>query len=303
MKNSPRKILMAMTFLVGALGCSAPEKSDNLLTNEDKSAASFSFAFITDLHLNNNHPESFEALKQAVDTARAKNADFIITGGDNVDVDAMGMERMDEAKALFDKYRNVINETGADFKLTIGNHDRYWHMGNIEETYGSALFSEFFGDTYYAWEHKGVKFIHLNTAEVCEDSYCISETQKQWFQQTLDQTPKTQPLIIIAHVPFLSLYYPALDGYYTHTDVFKGFKDVWQMFSEHNVQLVLQGHMHLFEEMNVLGTQFITGGALSANWWGGSFHGTEEGFVMIHWDGEKMTWDYTDIGWEVEISQ
>jgi 3',5'-cyclic AMP phosphodiesterase CpdA len=297
MKRKPIRITITMALFAGLLACT-PGTTQKTEAVDKPSAESFSFAFITDLHLNNHHPESFEAFKQAVDTAHSRNIDFIITGGDNVDVDAMGSERIDEARALFQKYKETIEQTGADVKLTIGNHDRYWHHGNPEENYGSELFKEFFGDTYYAWDYKGVRFIHLNTAEVCEGNYCISEKQKQWFQQTLDQTPKNQPLVIIAHVPFLSLYYPALDGHYTHTDVFNGFKDVWNMFSEHNVQLVLQGHMHLFEEINVLNTQFLTGGALSANWWGGSYHGTEEGFVILNWDGTEISWEYVDIGWE-----
>ncbi len=286
--------------MAGILACNNPETTQRVEAEDKPSADSFSFVFITDLHLNNHRPESFDAFVQAVDIAVVANVDFIITGGDNVDVDGMGSERMDEARSLFQKYKETIDATGAIVKLTIGNHDRYWHSEKAQETHGSELFTEFFGETYYSWDHKGVRFIHINTAEVCDGSYCISDLQRQWFQQTLDQTPKTQPLVIIAHVPFLSLYYPALEGYYTHTDVFSGFKDVWDMFAAHNIQLVLQGHMHLFEEINVLGTQFITGGALSANWWGGSFYGTEEGFVMVNWDGTEMSWEYVDIGWEAE---
>jgi len=300
MRMSCIKAITGMVLVAGIAACNTHETDRNPVSHESMSPYSFSFAFFTDLHLSNHRPESFEAFRQAVDSALAKNVEFIVTGGDNLDIDAMGGEEINEARELYQKFKNEIGESGTRFKLTIGNHDRYWYLGNTEVTYGSELFSEYFGKTYYSWDHKGVRFIHLNTAEVCDGNYCISEKQKQWLKQTLDQTPKTQPLVIIAHVPFLSLYYPALEGYFTHTDIFSGFKEVWNMFSAHNVQLVLQGHMHLFEEINVLGTQFVTGGALSANWWDGSFFGTEEGFVLINWDGYKMSWEYFDIGWNAE---
>ena len=45
--------------------------------------------------------------------------------------------------------------------------------------------------------------------------------------------------------------------------------------------MVLQGHQHLDEKIYAKGTWFITGGAVSASWWGGAFHGTEEGFLLV----------------------
>jgi len=64
--------------------------------------------------------------------------------------------------------------------------------------------------------------------------------------------------------------------------------------------LVLQGHMHLYEEIKVKGVQFITAGAVSASWWGGVYHGTEEGYLLLHMDGDNFHWEYLDYGWEAK---
>ena len=72
------------------------------------------------------------------------------------------------------------------------------------------------------------------------------------------------------------------------------------MFENKNLKLVLQGHMHLYEEIKVKGVQFITAGAVSASWWGGAYHGTEEGFLKIDIDGNDFDWEYVDYGWEVQ---
>jgi len=127
----------------------------------------------------------------------------------------------------------------------------------------------------------------------------VEDEQKQWLAADLQKTDSETPIVVATHVPFLSVYYPALQGKYTHTDTFKNFKEIWDMFEEKNLKLVLQGHMHLYEEIKVKGVQFITAGAVSASWWGGSYHGTEEGYLLLHMDGKNFQWEYMEYGWEV----
>ena len=258
---------------------------------------SFNFVFMTDIHLNLADNGSMLGFRQAIEKAKELGAEFIITGGDNVDTDVVS-DNEETARALFTEFKNIIDQSGIDIKVTIGNHDRFWYQPESTETHGAALFTEFFNQTYYHWDYKGVRFIHLNTSEVCDGNYCVSPKQRNWLEYTLSETSQNTPIILVVHVPFLSFYYPALYGYYTHTDVFRNFKEIWDLFNDHNLQLVLQGHMHLYEELNVLNTQFITGGALSGSWWAGPYHGTKEGFVMVHWNGEELTWSYEDYGWQ-----
>ncbi len=261
----------------------------------------FSFAFLTDVHLNKNpKARSYDGLKQAIQSADASGADFILTGGDNVDVDGMKADRKADAAQLYQDYKELIAASSLKWYLTIGNHDRYWGDGPDGGTYGEALFQSFFGDTYYTFDHKGWRFIVLNSTEICEGNYCISDVQYEWLETVLANTPATQPIIVSTHVPFLSLYYPVLEGRYTATDTFANQKQVFDRFSDHNLKLVLQGHQHLYEEIKVKGVQFITAGAVSAGWWGGAFHGTEEGFLHVHTDGDAFTWEYIDYGWEVK---
>lgn len=261
----------------------------------------FSFAFMTDLHLNFSNERSFAGFEQAIDRAKELGVDFIITGGDNVDADMVG-DDIALARRMYSRFLEIINQSATEIHVTIGNHDRFWHQTESADSHGAALFGEYFPKTYYGYSFNGVHFIHLNTSEVCDGKYCVSEDQRNWITSTLDTIPHDAPVVLIAHVPFLSLYYPVLYGHYTHTDVFDGFKDVWDMFKGHNLQLVLQGHMHLFEEINLLNTQFITGGALSGKWWGGDYHGTAEGFVHVQWDGHAFHWEYVDFGWNASAN-
>lgn len=289
--------LLIPFLILGLVSCDLSESEQK---TDARHPDAFSFAFMTDIHLNFGREESFKGFEQAIERARDMGADFIITGGDNVDADVVG-EDIELARKMFSKFREIIDASETEIKVTIGNHDRFWYQPESAATHGTALYLDYFPETYYTYSFNNVHFIHLNTSEVCDGNYCVSENQRDWITQTLSNINTSEPIVLVVHVPFLSFYYPALYGYFTHTDIFDDFKEVWDMFKGHNLQLVLQGHMHLYEELNVLNTQFITGGALSAGWWHGPYHGTMEGFVWIDWDGESFNWEYRDFGWDASL--
>lgn len=285
--KSIKFIFVAITYLCVGLQISAQEK--------------FSFAFLTDMHVNANpKSRSLDGLNQAVRSAENAGVDFIISGGDNVDVDGMKGDRKADAENLYRQYKQVMEASSLKWYLTIGNHDRFWHDGQPSEHYGSGLFGSYFGDTYYSFKHKGWLFIVLNSVQVRDGKYWVDDAQKKWLAGVLAATPIDQPIVVSTHVPFLSLYYPVLEGRYTDTDTFGNQKEIFDMFEGHKLKLVLQGHQHLYEEIKVKGVQFITAGAVSANWWGGAFHGTEEGFLKVDIEGDDFQWEYIDYGWEVK---
>lgn len=271
-----------------------------LATLSAQAQEKFTFAFMTDIHMNANpKTRSLEGFKRAIQHVERTLADFVLTGGDNVDVDGMKTDRKADAIGLYQNYMDLISGSALKWYFTIGNHDRYWGDGGEGGAYGEALFKSFFGETYYTFDHKGWRFIVLNSTEVCEGKYCISDAQYQWLETILSETPVDQPIVISTHVPFLSLYYPVLEGRYTDADTFVNQKEIFDMFGGHNLKLVLQGHQHLYEEIKVKGVQFITAGAVSAGWWGGAFHGTEEGYLKVNVNGDDFNWEYVDYGWEV----
>ncbi|MBW6461116.1 MAG: hypothetical protein K0B08_11155, partial [Bacteroidales bacterium] len=75
-------------------------------------------------------------------------------------------------------------------------------------------------------------------------------------------------------------------------------KEVTGLFKDHNLRLVLQGHLHIYETIHILGIQYITAGAVSGAWWEGPYYGTEEGFLLVKVNGDDFTWEYVDYGWE-----
>lgn len=251
-------------------------------------AQDFKFAFLTDMHIHNDASlNSVDSLIKTLPT----DAELLITGGDNVDIDNLKQEHLGLGEARYKKLAEVLKKSAKKHYLAIGNHDRLpGHTRDGKNDY--RFFENQFGKTYYAFEHKGWKFIVLNSVEIANNHYNINDAQLNWLTKELAATAKDQPVAVISHVPFLSVYYPVLEGKYTDTDTFKNQKTVFDMFSQHNLKLVLQGHMHLYEEIKVKDVQFITAGAVSGNWWAGDYHGTKPGYLMVEVKGNDFKWEY-----------
>lgn len=275
-----------------------------LAQNPKEKANGFSFAYLTDIHLNKNHigkdHAGFQGIEKAISNAKSQGVDFILTGGDNVDIDGIKSEHAEIGRHLYQEYAKIIANAGVDYFVTIGNHDRFWACDADDVAYNDGLFEKYINESYYSFDHKGWHFVVLNSVQVCDGKYCINDTQKEWLARDLKKIDSSTPVIVSTHVPFLSVYYPALDGKYTDTDIVNNFKEIWDMFDGKNLKLVLQGHMHLYEEIKVKDVQFITAGAVSARWWSGAYYGTEEGYLLVKTDGDDFSWEYVDYGWDVK---
>jgi len=258
------------------------------LSFETVHAQEFKFAFLTDMHVHSD--STLGQVDQRLKSLSPK-VDLILSGGDNVDIDNLrpadlsgGEQRLKQLKSLFDRVKKP-------YHMAIGNHDRLPRdLRNGKNDF--ELFEKTFGQTYYSFDHKGWKFIVLNSVETKDNHYVVGEKQLAWLQDVLKNTAKDQPLVIISHVPFLSVYYPVLEGRYTAADTFINQKQIFELFKEHSLKLVLQGHMHLYEEIKVKGVQFITAGAVSGNWWSGSFEGTAPGHLEVDVNGKDFSWNY-----------
>jgi DNA repair exonuclease SbcCD nuclease subunit len=282
-----RLFLFILLFNFLSAGC-------NYAAGSTKKKSKFRFAFFTDIHLNKGKNNCFQGFEKAIRSAKEHHVDFILTGGDNVDIDVLGKDAK-TANELYGRYAQMIATAGIEYHAAVGNHDRFWGSEKNDPLYNDGLFEKYINKSYYSFNHKGWHFIVLNTS-----NSVVDEQQKQWLANDLKNTDSDTPVIVVVHVPFLSVYYPALQGKYTSADTLSNFKKIWDMFDGKNLKLVLQGHMHLYEEIKVRDVQFITAGAVSANWWGGPYHGTEEGFLLVNINGDTVDWKYIDYGWNTK---
>jgi 3',5'-cyclic AMP phosphodiesterase CpdA len=269
-----------------------------------KDSNSFEFAFLTDIHLrpDMNAPKGFQ---MAIDKVNQLNPDFVITGGDLV-FDAMRGNQQ-HSDSLFTLYKNM----SAGFKMPvyncIGNHDLFAIYPESPETethpdYKYGMFERYFGKTYYSFDHKGWHFIVLNSLDVTEDKKYkghFHEKQLEWLKADLEMVNDKTPVVIVSHLPMLSVR-----GQVSGTggnSMIDNVSEVFKLTENHNLKLILQGHIH-WKEYGLVNDrfQYITGGSIAGNGWKGRRHNTKEGFVYVKVKGDEFSWEYIDHGWESE---
>jgi len=122
----------------------------------------------------------------------------------------------------------------------------------------------------------------------------------------ISKTEKKTPTVIITHIPLLTLqsqYFYGSLAPNSQGDVIVNSKEVLNLFKDSNLKLVLQGHLHYYEKLEIIDKTFITGGAVCASWWEGPYNGTQEGFVVLDIDGDKFNAVYHDYDWNPAIKK
>lgn len=102
----------------------------------------FAFAFFTDVHLGDQNHVGYPGLRKALANAKCKQVDFILLGGDNVDIDGLVNQR-EVALERYGFYKSVLDSSGMAIYPAIGNHDRYFG-DTTDVIYYDGLFKQFF---------------------------------------------------------------------------------------------------------------------------------------------------------------
>jgi len=269
---------------------------------------SFSFVFLTDIHLTPQR-NAITGLKQAIKVVNELKPDFVITGGDLI-MDALG-QRYSLADSLYDLYIETVKALKIPIYNTMGNHEIYGIYSRsgadtLNPEYGEKMYEARIGESYYSFDHKGWKFMILNSVEdTHRNSYVgkIDKMQIEWIKSELAKTDPRIPIVISTHMPFITANTQRHEGSTVANDstsvIYNG-KEVLELFNNHNLKLVLQGHLHMVEDIYIDGIHFVTGGAVSAAWWNGPNQGTEEGFMLVSVKNNEVTSKYIDYGWEVK---
>lgn len=296
-------LFILMTVLAVFCPTSCTKKNSSTAGKDD-----FTFVFMTDIHLEYGR-NAVEGFRQAIGRINELDPDFVITGGDLI-ADALA-QTYSRADSLYNLYEEVSGEINAPVHNTMGNHEIYgiYERANADPDhpeYGEKMYENRLGPSYYAFDHKGWKFMIINSIEDTKKGRYIGQVddvQMEWIRSELEKTDPATPIVISTHIPFIMVFAQKHRGSTVANDssmVVYNSKEVLDLFADHNLKLVLQGHQHDLECIMINGIHFINGGAISASWWNGPYYGTEEGFVLVKTRGDDFDWEYIDYGWEVE---
>jgi 3',5'-cyclic AMP phosphodiesterase CpdA len=192
---------------------------------------------------------------------------------------------------------------------TVGNHEAYgWHHDEegieLHPEFGKKMFENRIGDRFYSFDHKAWHFIVLDAIYRGEDGQYIGKIDQQqidWLKSDLLKVDSKTPIAMSVHIPFITASTQLTRGSLAANPegiVISNSLEVLGLFREHNLRLVLQGHLHFLEDIYVQNrVHFITAGAVSGRWWKNRPENLPEGFLLLHLDGEKVNWEYVDYGW------
>lgn len=209
--------------------------------------------------------------------------ELILTGGDHVmDAWAQTAERTKEQFQLWHKvYKDHCT---IPMKACIGNHDLWAINREKSKVSGNepnlgkqrAVDELAIPHRYYAFTQAGWKFIILDSViPTSPDGYegGLDAEQFEWLKAELAQTPAKQPILVLTHIPIIhasSLLVkddnkPRQLG---RGKIFMDALNVVDLLQKHpNVKVVLGGHIHILERLELLGITFLCNGAVSGNWW------------------------------------
>lgn len=274
---------------------------------------SFRFVYMTDIHVQPEN-KADEGFKTAIAKVNELKPDFVITGGDLI-MDALG-QNSERTTMLYDMYLEICKDFQMPVYQTIGNHEVF---GLYEESgiqpdhpdYGKKMYMKRMGveKTYSSFDFNNWHFILLDGIGFTPERKYIGEidsVQIEWLKNDLVHVDKQTPIVVSTHIPFVSVADQMRSGGTAALSpgaVIAKSNEILALFSEHNLKLVLQGHLHIVEEIIFQDTHFITGGAVSGKWWHGPRAGFPEGFVVLDVYEDNFDWHYQTYGWKSVVKE
>jgi hypothetical protein len=140
------------------------------------------------------NPDATGTLDKAIAhvNALARQPDFVVFTGDLTHTTDDPAERR----------RRLAHVRDAVGKLTVKSH-RYLAGEHDASLDRAEAFKEFFGETRYTFDHKGVHFIVLDN--VSDPTGKLGDDQIQWLRADLATLDQAAPIVVLTHRPLFDL--------------------------------------------------------------------------------------------------
>jgi eukaryotic-like serine/threonine-protein kinase len=212
------------------------------------------FAHISDPH--NGNPEAADGLRFVLRDILHNFPDirFVAVTGD---ITEHGWE-----EELAENYE-VMEEAGLTYYNVMGNHDSRWSRT------GRKAFRDTYGGTRWAVHTRFASVYLIDSSVLLEQYGYLDPFELSWLENELIKI-NGKPAIIGFHHP------PCYPAQYIGSE-----NRFFRIISEHNVPLILAGHVHSLNENIVNGTHIITGG---------STRPPERGYNLFRMNEEVITY-------------
>lgn len=276
----------------------AAEAAASIESSEKKRA--IKVAFMSDTHV-----KPTEVAEQGMRKAfrHVNNLDpaphFIINGGDSI-MDALAADKS-KTQAQWDVWNKVLgDENKLPMYHCIGNHDIWgWQVKDdsikTDPMYekGWVVQQHKMPGKYYSFTKNNWHFIILDSTQENNGGYIskLDEPQYAWLENELKNMDPGKFICIISHIPIVSFCSAMfseknetngdwrISRALLHTDA-RRLKALFKQYP--NIKTCLSGHIHLQDEVEYLGIKYYCNGAVSGNWWGGTFQDFPPAYAMFN---------------------
>jgi UDP-2,3-diacylglucosamine pyrophosphatase LpxH len=183
-----------------------------------------------------------------------------------------------------------------------GNHEMILEHENPRDE-----FEQRFGPSYYSFDWGQLHCIVLDGNKPIPGQTgwqavhgAVEGSELQWLKADLAVQPQAKPIVVGVHIPIVSSYperrgtSPENAPYWEMTNR----RLLTDLFAEHKVKLVLQGHMHENERTTVGGVEYVASISVSGSWWKGGLglekgvDNTPRGYRIVAVDGDRVSHRY-----------
>lgn len=178
----------------------------------------FTFAQITDIHINSNDPKPLEYLKRSIADINANpDIEFVLVTGDLAD---------NGDNASLDILANELKTLNKKYYVITGNHETTWSES------GMAKFGQLFGSERMEFTHKGILFLGFTTGPFIKMALGhVAPQDLSWVGNEVRTKGKGKQVFIVTHYPLLK---GDVDNWYQATDSLRRL----------NVKVLIGGHYH-----------------------------------------------------------
>ena len=224
--------------------------------NNDLGPRLFTYAVITDTHLNQGETECnspFEANKMANGRMRhvirdlnTREVDFVLHLGDLLHPVPAIPHLYEQAAQNF---KDQVKDLRHKLYVIPGNHDvgdkpvDWCPAGMVRDDF-LALWDEHFGPHYQAFDHNGIRFILID-AQIVNSGLAAETEQKEWLEaQLADAEAKGLRVFLNTHYPPY-LTFRDEDEHYDNMGE-PGRTWLLELLEKHKVEAMFAGHVHNF---------------------------------------------------------
>jgi predicted MPP superfamily phosphohydrolase len=239
----------------------------------------FTFAYLPDMHLRPDSAvlEKFHWLSAELNKL---HPDFVLTGGDMI----YTAKNVDDKKAaaLFDLMDKELEKLQMPVYFTMGNHETVGITGesgidSSNPMWGKRMYEKRYNSRYYSYNYEGWKFFILDGITIQEErrdyTSGVDSVQIEWIKEELGKTPEKTPIIISIHTPLINPH--AIESSDSRA-LSRNSETVLNLFRDHNLKLVLEGHTHTYMNLYFHGIHYISGGSTQ--------YGTDpwdDGYILV----------------------